>query len=111
MHQPGAKPLSLFGQHPRGQRVDGSCQIGLTLGLVHGGVSCRIHDHVGPYLPNGLGQSFGTGEVAAEPGTVEVQGHHLTQRRQAALQFPADLATFSKQEDFHAAYWILTQSR
>ena len=50
--------------------------------------------------------------VAAVFLAVPVQRDQFSQRCQAALEFPAQLAVLAEKQDFHTlAYWVWTQSR
>ena len=56
----------------------------------------------GGHAAHGGGEAFRVGEVTGEAGrAVVVEGHELTQRREAALEFPADLAVLAEEKDFH----------
>ena len=76
--------------------------LGLALGFVHRGVGGGIDDHIRREALQRRGQAVEVTQVAAVIATFRVQRQHLAQRRQAALQFPADLAVFAEQEDLHA---------
>ena len=124
VHQPGAQARRLLGQHARRSGVEGAGELGLAFGFVHGGVGGGIDDDVGAQRAHGVGKACGVAEVAAVLGAVKVECGDLAQHREAALQLPADLATFAKEEDVHALagavaeeaagaswYWVCTHSR
>ena len=79
MHQPGTELARLFGKNARRQGVDGAGEFRLALGLVHGGVRGRIHDHVGLHPPDGLRQALRLCEVATKLDAIKVKRHQLTQ--------------------------------
>ena len=106
------RPLGRFRHDTRRRGIERARQVRLALGLVDGRVRRGIDDDVGPHGRHGVGQLLGPTEVGMQVGAVEVQRDQFAQGRQAALQFPADLATLSEKEDLHAApYCLLTQSR
>ena len=77
-------------------------QVGLALGLVDGGVRGGIDDHVGAHRAHRARRAPRGGEVGAQVGAVEVERDHLAERRERALQLPADLAVLAEQQDLHA---------
>ena len=90
--------------------------VGLALGLVDGGVGGGIDDHVRPHRAHRRGERIGPREVAASGSRLgEVERDHLAERRQRALQLPADLAVLAEEQDLHAACRrrsaVATQSR
>ena len=103
MHQPGTQGGGLAGQHAGGGGVEQAGQLGLALGLVHGGVRGGVDDGVRLEGTHGGGDAFGVGKVAAVVGAVMVQRRDIAQHGQAALQLPAHLAAFAKEQDVHAA--------
>jgi hypothetical protein len=70
----------------------------VALCLVHGGVGSRIDDDGGADRIQLGTDRCGVGQVEA----AAVHRNDLTQRLQAAQQFPADLAGHTRNEDFHA---------
>jgi cation transport regulator ChaC len=79
-------------------------KVGLALGLVDGGVRRGVDDRVRPHRAHGRGQGGRVREVGPErPGAVEVERHHLAERRERALQLPAHLAVLAEKEKFQAA--------
>ncbi len=99
MHQPRIGPRGFACQHARGDRIDGSRQIGLTLGLVHGRICCRVYDYVRSQTPYPRFQACWIGKVAAKGRcVVPVERHQLGERRERALQLPTDLAVPSEQQ-------------
>jgi hypothetical protein len=101
MHQPGARLGRGLRQRGRCGGVERAGQIHFTLGLVDGGVGCSIDDDIGAQGAHGVGQSLRPTQVATRLA-VAIKRGQLTQRRQAALQFPAHLTVLAEQEDFHA---------
>ena len=59
--------------------------------------SC-IDDDMRRNPPDGLGQPAEVTDVATKIGAVAVQRYHITQRRQAAAQLPAQLSLRAQQE-------------
>ena len=120
MHEQRAAGGGFAGEDKGGLRVEGAGELRFAFGLVHRGVGGGVDDDVGAQRAHGVGKACGVAEVAAVLGAVKVECGDLAQHREAALQFPADLATFAKEEDVHAlagaeagacAYWVCTHSR
>ena len=108
VHQQGAHALGLDGQQSRRSGVDLAGQFGFALGLVDGGMGRGIDDDLGGDGAHLGQQGFRLGEVGA---VVVVHRHHFAGHGERALQFPADLAAFAEEEDFHAdVYCLDTQS-
>jgi hypothetical protein len=102
MHQQRAAGGGFAGEDKGGQRVEGAGELRFAFGLVHGGVGGGIDDEIGGHAAHGGGEAFRVGEVTGEAGrAVVVEGHELTQRGEAALEFPADLAVLAEEKDFH----------
>ncbi len=81
-------------------------QIGFAFGPVDGGVGGGIDDQVWLELQHRGGQCLRLRKVAAQAAlrlARAVERHQFAQRGQAALQFPAELAVLSQQQNFHAA--------
>jgi len=115
VHQQRIQGQGLLRQHTRGRRIQQARQFGFAFGAVHGRVGRGIDDHVRAHRAHGLRQGLQLADVAAQRRAAAVQGHHLAQHRQAALQLPADLARAAQQQDLHAGscalYCWCTQSR
>ena len=120
VNQPGSQLLCFIGQHAGRLRIQQAGEIGFALCLVDGRVGGRIDDDVGANRAHGLGQRVQLREITTEAtrigGTVQAHDNQLTQRSQAALQLPADLAIGAQQQNFHATaaalpYCVCTQSR
>ena len=101
--QPGAQPGGFGGQHLTGAGIDREGSLRLALGTVDSGVGGRIDDDVRRHCLHGAGQLIRPGQVAAQRGTVAMQGRDLAHHRQAAPQLPAELAVRAEQQDLHAA--------
>ncbi len=102
MHHQGAE---LFGRlrHDAGRGgVELARQICLALGLVHGRMRGGVDDDIGTHAPHRVGHLIGLAEVGGIVGAVEVERDQFAQRRQAALQLPADLAALAQQQQLHA---------
>ena len=95
MHQPRAQTLRFFRQHAHGGSVDGACQFGFAFGFIDGGVSRRIHNHVGRDGTHGLRKGFELRQIQ-----IAVKRDHFAQGREAALQFPTDLAFAAEEQNF-----------
>jgi len=117
VHQQRAAGGGLARQHGRRVGVDAARQFGLAFGAVDGGVGGGVDDDVGAQLAHRGGQAVGFAQVAAQAGrAAAIQRHQLAQRRQTALQLPAELAVLAQQQDLHgwvtaAPYCVATQSR
>lgn len=117
MNQQGAEFGGFAGQHARGQCIQGSGQHGLAFGTIDRGVGSGVDDDVGTQGAHGGGQIIEAAQIATVFGAVAIQGRDASQRGQAALQLPAQLAAFAEQQDVHAhaalslAYCFCTQSR
>ena len=102
MHQQGTQGGGFTGEDAGGQGVEGAGEVGLALGLVHGGVGGGIDDEVGGHGAHGGGEAFRVGKVAGEArGAVVIKGNELAQGGEAALQLPAHLAVLAEEEDLH----------
>jgi hypothetical protein len=102
MDQPGAEAVGFLGQHAGCQGVDGPRQFGFRLGLVDRRVGGGVDDHVRCDRPHAGSQAGEIGEIAAQAAlTFAVEGDDLTERRQAALQLPADLSALAEEQDSH----------
>jgi hypothetical protein len=95
--QPGAGGRRLAGQDGGGLGVDAPGQGGLGLGAVDGGVGRSVDDDVGPERAHRPGERLRSGEV----GPVAAERMQLAERREGALQLPADLAVLAKEQDLH----------
>jgi len=85
------------------------------LGEVYNVGGC-IDEHIGPHGLHSSRQAVQIAEVAAQIRIVTARRHQFTQRCQTALQFPANLTVFAKQQNFHdglgcRSYCLATQSR
>ena len=60
-----------------------------------------VDNHIRRNGSHGMGEAFQIGKAAAEFLAVVIQRDQFAQRRQAALQLPADLAVFAEQQDLH----------
>lgn len=107
MHQPGAAGRGLLGQYRDGAGIDQAGVVGIALGLVHRGVGTGVDDELRPLGANQSRQAFGVGEIGA-PAVTDQQ---FAQRRQGALQLPADLAVGAEEKDPVHAYCLPTHSR
>ena len=104
MHQQCAQTVCLLGQHAHGGGIDALRQLWLAFGLVYCGVGSSIDDDVWLQQAHGGGQGFGIGQISVQRLTlpdgigdsITPQGPDRSQRSQAALQFPADLALFAQ---------------
>jgi hypothetical protein len=103
MNQPRTDALGFLSENAGGDGVDGARQLWFTLGLIDGGMRCRINDDVRGDGANSLSDAFQIAEVATKILTISIQSHQFAQGRQAALQLPANLPAFAEKKDFHAA--------
>lgn len=107
MHEPGAPGRGFLGQHAGGQRVDAVGRGHVALGLVDRRIGGGVDDQVGLDVGDRRAQRLGTRKIGI--GTAERA--QFAERRERALQLPADLAVFSKQENLHAWYCFSVHSR
>ncbi len=78
--------------------------IGLALRLVYGGVGRRVDDQLWCDGAHGGGKRLGSREVGLEfARAVEVERNDRSQRRECALQLPADLTVLAEEQDSHDA--------
>jgi hypothetical protein len=93
-----AEFFSFFGQDAGGSCIQRISALGLALGFIDCGMRRRVNDDarldIGHHAANGIGIS--------QVKLAGVECNHLTQRRQAARQFPADLAATAGKQDFAA---------
>ena len=97
----------------RGHAVNRHCRFGLGLGLVHRGIGRGIHDDVRRQCAHGAG-NVGRAHKVGAGLIMGAQRNDFTERRKAALQFPADLAVFTEEKDSHEIdrrAFILTPGR
>ena len=120
MHQQGAQAFGLQCHDFGGFGVQAPSQIRLALGLVHCRMRCGIDDHIRAHAANGLRQCLQIADITAQAISIHIhalaiQRNHLAQRRETALQLPADLAVLAQQQQLHAeaspVYCFCTQSR
>ena len=101
MDQPTPQLLRLPGKYARSKGIDGANELRLALGLIDGGIGSGIDDHIRSGIAHGLRNIVQTGEVATLLPAINVQRDQLAQGRKTALQFPAYLTTFTKQQNLH----------
>ena len=102
MDQPGVQPGGFCGQHSGSQGVDGSCPFGFRLGLVDGRMGGGVDHHVRSDRTHAGGETGKVGEIAAQPALrLPIESDDAAQGCKAALQFPADLSAFAKEQDVH----------
>jgi hypothetical protein len=102
MDQPGAEAVGFLGQNAGCQGIDGPRQFGFRLGLVDCRMGGRVDNHIWRDSPDAGNQAGEIGEIAAQVAlTLAVEGNDLTERRQAALQLPANLSAFAEKQDSH----------
>ena len=84
---PAARKPEIAGEHHQQMRLAGTA----------------LHEQrLRSVAAHGGGEAFRVCEVTGEAGrAVVVEGHELTQRSEAALEFPADLAVLAEEKDFH----------
>ena len=92
-----AELRGLFAENARCNGVDRGSAFLIALRLVDGSVGGGIDDDVGASVTNQLADGFGVGKVAFR----QVNRNDFAERRQAALQFEADLAVLAGEEEFH----------
>jgi hypothetical protein len=78
--------------------IDPAGDLARGLGGIHGRVGRRVDDRVGAQAAHGGPERRQVREVAAR---ATGRDEHLSQRRQRALQFPADLALRAQQQQLH----------
>ena len=88
--------MRFVGQHTRRESVDLRSEFRLGFGFVDGGVGGGVDDDVRSYALNRGGETGLVGEVAAQLGAIVIKRDHFSQRREAALQFPADLTVLAE---------------
>ena len=93
----GAEPGSLLAKNARRNGVDRKGRLAVGFGLVDGGVGGGIDDDVGACITNQLADSFWARKVTFR----QVNRNDFAERRQAALEFEADLAVLAGEEEFH----------
>ncbi len=103
VHQPGAGRRGAAREHAGRVGVDRLGEVGLRFRLVDGRVGGGVDDQVGTDGLHRGRERGGLREVGREVAALEVERQHLAQRLQRALQFPADLAVASEQEDLHVS--------
>ena len=105
MHQQCAQTVCLLGQHAHGGGIDALRQLWLAFCLVYRRVGGCIDDDVWLQQAHGGGQGFGIGQITMQRlalqdgvgGAITSKRPDRSQRGQAALQFPADLAVAAQQ--------------
>ena len=93
----GAEPRGLLAKNTRRNGVDRDGRLAVGFGLVDGGVGGGVDDDVGACITNQLADSFWARKVAFR----QVDRNDFAERRQAALEFEADLAVLAGEEEFH----------
>ena len=88
--------LRRFGQYPGRRRVDQARHIRLGFGFVHRGLSRGIDNDIGLQRFDSPRYAFFVGQVAATILTTAIKRDQFTQRCEATLQFPANLAVFAE---------------
>jgi len=85
--------------------VDQVSGLFLTFGLVHGGISGGVDDHVRRDASDRFSQPVECRQVSAEAGFIDVpaQRHNLAQRRQRTLQLPTHLTVLTQEQYFHSS--------
>ena len=101
MHEERVARERRFCESFRPAGIQGLGQLGLGFGFVNSGVGGGVHDHVRRDFPAGSRDTFDVPKITAKPEARRTQGEQFAKRREAALEFPADLPGFSEQEDFH----------
>ena len=107
MQQPRPASGASLGQCPGGTCVAQEGEFRLVLGAVHRRMRGRVDDDVGRQAPDEVRQRTGIAKVAYLAGCVVGQlafaggAGDLAERGKAALQFGADLAVRSQQQDAH----------
>ena len=102
MHQQRAHRRSGHGEHARRLGIDALRALDIGLGLVHRGVGSGVDDHVRDDPAHRAVEAVEILEVTAQAvGAATVERHDDAERRERALQFPADLAVLAQQQDLH----------
>ncbi len=104
VHQPRSALQSSTRQCCRCGRIDGTRHIWFALSAIYSGVRRRIHDDVRPHLANRFNDLINIGQIATERSVVvSIRCDDLSQWRECALDFPANLAVLAEKEDFQTA--------
>ena len=106
MHDQRADLRRFFTENARCDGVDRGSTSLITLGLVNGGVGSRVDDDIGAHRSHQLANGLRIRQIAVG----EINRNDFAQRREAALQFEADLAILAGEEDFHGRALIKQHS-
>ena len=97
MDNEGAEPGGFFAKNARCDGVHRGSTFLIALGLVDGGVGGRVDDDVGANVTHQPANGLRIGQIAFRL----VDRNDFAERRQAALEFEADLAVLAGEEEFH----------
>jgi len=95
VNQQRTRRFRLGGEESRAGRVNQERLLVVGLGFVHCGIGRGIHDHVGLYVAYARDDGDGVGNVELPV----IEREDLAERRERALEFPADLPIAARQED------------
>ncbi len=103
MHQPGPQCFRFFGNRRHASGIEQLGKLPLAFGLVYCGMGRGVDNHIRFYQTYRFGHPCRVAEIAAIIGGVKINGGDTPERCQCALQLPADLAVFAKQQNMHQA--------
>ncbi|CAJ1880173.1 hypothetical protein PEKONANI_03326 [Aeromonas jandaei] len=101
MHQPGTQCFRFFGYRCHAGRVEQLGKLPLALRFVDCGMGCGVDNHIRLDQTYRVGHPGRVAEITAIVGGVKVNGSDAPERRQCALQLPADLTILAKQQNMH----------